>query len=269
MTQTPWLIQPTPRHSTRMRLFCLPCAGGGASFYRLWQSKLPDDIEVIPICLPGREQRLGEPAIDHIDQMVPGLEKAVLPLLDLPFAFFGYSMGGIIAHHLACHLAIQGHHTPAHLFIAALRGPDLPLSRPPVHALPSNELWQHIANYGGTPKEILESAEFRALLEPSLRADFKLVETTSSRNLQKLNCPVTVFGGTTDTSPRPGELAGWHQATNAHVTIHTYHGGHFFIQDHQNTLLSIIASEMSGKIFNPKNANEKNLASTADENVLK
>jgi surfactin synthase thioesterase subunit len=245
MANNPWFIKSIRPQTARIRLFCLPCAGGGASFYRTWQSTLSSEIEVVPVCLPGREQRLGEPAIDTIEHMITTLKNAILPLLDIPYAFFGYSMGAIIAHHLACQLAHDGSPSPAHVFIAALRSPDLPLCRSPFHSLPSDKLWQEIAKYGGTPQEILESDEFRSLLEPSLRADFRLAETTLSGHLKPLDCPITVFGGTTDPSPRPEELDGWRHATNRPVEINTYQGGHFFVKAHENALLRVIASALA------------------------
>ncbi|WP_158091264.1 thioesterase II family protein [Thalassospira mesophila] len=242
MIKSAWLAQ-TARHAdAHTRLFCFPCAGGGASFYRSWKAKLPVEIDVIPICLPGREQRTAEPAIDNIAGMIPALADAILPLLDRPFAFFGYSMGGMIAHHLACRLAGDGHPSPDHLFIAALRGPNIPLRRSPVHSLSSEALWDEIGRYGGTPQEILESAEFKSLLEPSLRADFKLAETTFSGDQQKLTSAITVFGGMSDSSPIPEELEGWREATTGPVKTHLFDGGHFFINMHDNALLSIIAN---------------------------
>ena len=58
---SPWVACPRPNPGARVRLFCLPFAGGGASVYRLWGATLPSWIEVCPIQPPGREDRYREP----------------------------------------------------------------------------------------------------------------------------------------------------------------------------------------------------------------
>jgi len=53
-----------------IRLFCFPHAGGGYAAYRSWEMRLPREIEVVPICLPGREFRFGEPPLRAIAPVV-------------------------------------------------------------------------------------------------------------------------------------------------------------------------------------------------------
>lgn len=239
-----WFVQLPGKLPTRMRLFCFPFAGGGASFYRPWRDKLPEDVEIVLVCLPGREQRFGEPVIDSIDTMVAKLFKAISPLTDIPYAFFGYSMGAIISHHLACETVAHGGLGPEHLFLSARRSPDLEPSRAPLHDLRSETFWQEVAKYGGTPKEILENEEYRGLFEAPLRADFKLSETAISSHLQSLSCPITVFGGDSDTSPVPEHLAGWRNATTGAFEQHIYAGSHFFITDHLDAVTAIVSDRL-------------------------
>ena len=62
----PWL---PPRRGTgpgRLRLFCLPYAGGGSSLFGRWQAGLPADVEVAPVILPGRDRRMREPAGERV-----------------------------------------------------------------------------------------------------------------------------------------------------------------------------------------------------------
>lgn len=241
----------------RLRLFCFPFAGGGALAYRAWLTQFPSDIDVVPVALPGREQRFGEPAIDDIATMIKALSAGLQPLMDRPFAFFGYSMGALIAHHLACHLQQKGVATPGHLFVAARRGPNGPngpdgangpggaVQHSSLHHLSSDAFWQGIASYGATPDEILENADYRALFEPSLRADFKLSETAISAGLPRLSCPITAFGGADDTNPLPDELAGWADATTGRFTSYILPGGHFFLRNAGDDMIEIVREALA------------------------
>ena len=41
-----WVVLPHPQPQARLRLFCFPYAGGGASIYRTWPKGLPSEIEI-------------------------------------------------------------------------------------------------------------------------------------------------------------------------------------------------------------------------------
>lgn len=239
MAQNVWVGQNITA-SARLRLFCFPFAGGGALAYRPWLTQFPAGIDVVPVNLPGREQRFGDPAIDDISAMVAAVAEGLKLFMDRPFAFFGYSMGALISHHLACHLQQAGMATPVHLFVAARRGPNVVGHRAMLHHLPSDDFWRGIANYGGTPSEILENAEYRALFEPGLRADFRLSETAISTGLPRLFCPITAFGGADDPNPVPDELDDWANATTGNFARHVLPGGHFFLRDAGDHIVRVV-----------------------------
>ena len=54
-------------------LYCLPCAGASASVYLRWRRQLPAWIEVLPLELPGRGMRLGEPLVEDFQTLVEQL----------------------------------------------------------------------------------------------------------------------------------------------------------------------------------------------------
>src|SRR5262245_59846619 len=80
----------------RLRLFCFPNAGGGASVFRGWQEALPF-AQVCPVQLPGRETRLGEAPFTRPEPLVQALAEGLRPALAGPFAFLGHSMGAMLA----------------------------------------------------------------------------------------------------------------------------------------------------------------------------
>ena len=95
MSQSPWIMSRQER--PKYRLFCFPYAGGGAAaIYRTWQQGLPPEVEVCPILLPGRETRFTEPAYVQVEILVQKLSEEISPYLNVPFQFFGHSMGALI-----------------------------------------------------------------------------------------------------------------------------------------------------------------------------
>src|ERR1700724_3772837 len=77
-----WLAYREVNPRARLRLFCFPYAGGGASAYRGWAPALPFDVEVCPVQLPGRESRLREPAFNRPEPLIAALAEALQAHLD-------------------------------------------------------------------------------------------------------------------------------------------------------------------------------------------
>ena len=96
-----WVALPRPAAITaKKRLFCFPFAGGGATAYRKWAGSLGPHIEVCAIQLPGRESRLLDPALDDVDALVAALLEHLPSYFDRPYAFYGHSMGALLAFEL-------------------------------------------------------------------------------------------------------------------------------------------------------------------------
>jgi surfactin synthase thioesterase subunit len=210
-----------------------------------WVERLAPSIDVCPIQLPGREDRMPEPPFVSIGPLVTALAEAIAPRLGTRYALFGCSMGALIVYELARTLARAGAPPPLKLLVAAHRAPHLRDQGPEIHRLPDARLIQAIRRLQGTPDEVLDNAELRALLLPLLRADFTVCETYGHRSGPPLDCPIVAFGGRQDAEVSRHELEAWRDHTRAEFTLRLLPGGHFFVQTARAALLSAIAEELS------------------------
>lgn len=239
----PWLriSQPNPR--ARLRLFCFPYAGGAASIYRTWHKHLPADIEVCAVQLPGRENRINEEPLADAGELVQALMPDIVPYLDRPFAFFGHSMGTVIAYELAQQLRSHGK-TPTHLFVSGRRAPHLPEPDTLLHTLTSDDafLAELQRRYNNIPAIVFEHAEMREIFTPLLRADLTLVETCECRTEPALHCPIIAFGGDADGRASSNELMAWQELTQSDFDWHLFPGGHFYLAEQAEPLLAILGT---------------------------
>lgn len=228
----PWLIRFAPRPGASLRLFCFSYAGGGAAHYRAWLGALPEDVELCAVQLPGREGRLRETPLNSIAAIVDALLPALRPEFDRPFVFFGHSMGAMLAFETARALARIGATGPQRLVLSGRRAPHLPETEVPMHRLDDEAFVAEIGRrYGGIPAEVLRHRDLLELLLPGLRADITAVETHRYTPAPALRCPLSVFGGDTDSRAPQEQLDAWRLHSEAGMRLRVFPGGHFYFGD--------------------------------------
>jgi len=237
-----WVSGRRPGRTTRLRLFCFPYAGAGASIFRTWSDALPSEVEVCPIQLPGRETRLLERPYARLSPLVQALAEALTPLLDRPFAFFGHSLGSLVSFELARRLRELYGVLPVRLIVSAGPAPQLRRRSTPVHNLPEKEFVAELRRLNGTPIELLNHAELMEIMLPLLRADFAVYETYEYSLAPALDCPITAFGGSEDRRITQADLAAWSAQTNDSFSLRMFPGDHFFVK--QPLVIGAISQEL-------------------------
>jgi medium-chain acyl-[acyl-carrier-protein] hydrolase len=241
-----WIACRKPNPHARLRLFCFPYAGTGASIFRTWPDGLPEDVEVCPVELLGRGTRLMETPFTQLAPLVQALAQALTPLLDKPFAFFGHSLGALVAFELARQLRRQSGVQPVHLFVSADRAPQIPHRDRPLHALPEGEFLLELRRLNGIPRKVLEEVELMQIMLPVLRADFAVYESYVYSTEPPLNCPISAFGGLQDYRVSRDDLEAWRDQTSVSFSLRMFPGDHFFWQTTQPLLLQVLSQELRG-----------------------
>jgi medium-chain acyl-[acyl-carrier-protein] hydrolase len=241
VTSDAWVTGSNSNSQASLRLFCFPYAGGNTSIFRAWSSQLPPNVEVCPIQLPGRASRWKETPFTHMEPLVEALAQAITPYLDLPFAFFGHSMGALISFELARYLRIQQAPQPIHLFLSGRRAPQIGDRNPLMHTLPDQDFLAELHHLNGTPRQVLENVELMELFLPILRADFSICGTYTYADQPPLNCAISVFGGLEDATEPHELLEPWRKQTCSSFALHLLPGDHFFLQTNQDLLLRTLS----------------------------
>lgn len=241
----PWIKCPQARTEPRRRLVCFPHAGGTASVYHRWGAMASHETEVWAIELPGHGTRFGEAPAQHLVTTAQTIAAALgeAGLLDLPFALFGHSMGGLLAFEVA--RAFRRSPQLQHLFASGCHMPQLDHGEPPIHALPPDDFLAVLTKrYGGIPDEILQEKELVALLLPALRADMMMVECHRHQPGPALACPITALAGLDDARATPEVLAGWRPHTAGPFELLRFPGGHFYLQTQGRELVATLEARL-------------------------
>lgn len=234
-----------PRPAAAFRLFCFPHAGGAPVAFFPWVAQFSKEIECVCLQYSGRAHRLREPSSTSVRQLVDGILQEIDDLSEKPFAFYGHSLGGIVAFELTRALRQLGRPGPRHLYIGAARPPQMASSRPPIHMLPDGDFVAAVnSRYGGIPSAIAADSGAMEMILPGLRGDFTAYETYQFRPSDPLAIPITIFGGAQDTAVAPECLQGWGQHTDAAFDIKLLPGGHFFPPASTQALIRVLESQI-------------------------
>ena len=248
MKLTPWLIRQSggPR---RVRLYCFSYSGGSAASYLPWQEDLEPDIEICAVQLPGRGARAGEKPYSSLPTLIETLAQIIAKHSasedKLPFAFFGHSLGAIVAFEVARYCKRHYFPMPRRIFVS---GCDAPQHRSPcknLHKLSDSDLIDALKDYNGTPPEILEHRELMDLVLPAIRADFSLGETYRYLPSHPLNIPITVLAGKLDEHILLEELQEWRKETTNECRVQWFEGDHFYINAEKQGVLEVLKAELA------------------------
>jgi medium-chain acyl-[acyl-carrier-protein] hydrolase len=238
-------LRMTDASRAQARLFCFPFAGGSAAVFAGWGEKLKPGIEVWAAHPRGRGRRFSEPPHRSVAEMVQDYLPVLRAHLDLPLAFYGHSLGGLLALELVRQLQTEGLPLPGHLFIGASAPPVAGLIHPAISHLPDEGFVTAVQErYSGIPESVLKESELMEIFLPALKADFSAYETFDRNCVTQVRCPVTAFAGSDDGVIAPDVMQEWCRHTEMSFDLRIISGDHFFLSTNGELVLSTIREKM-------------------------
>lgn len=223
----------TRQEGTARRLLCFHHAGAGAMAFAGWRQRVGPGVTVLPVRLPGRETRLREPLITDGRLLVEELESDLGPLLDEPHAFYGHSLGALVAYRFALHRIGIGRRPPEVLLIGACPAPHLSsrlletAARP---GLTDERLVGLLTDEESMPEQLLRRPERLRTTLATLRADLRLARGLRTTPPTALPCPLWAFAGSRDPMVSVAEIRAWQLCTASRFHLRSVPGAHFFVR---------------------------------------
>lgn len=219
-------------------IVCISHAGGGASTFMPWQQILGPRL--LAVTLPGRESRFAESPLASITDMASwvvadllrrGVEDAVL---------FGHSMGALVAYEVARRLPRSTSSTVARLVVSGCQCPAAFSADRLSEIADDDEFLQAVSEYGGLPAGLLSCEELKAYAVSVLRADLAACDRYQYIPSLALTIPVLAFAGEQDVRTSLTEVQRWNEHTTSSFDLNVFPGGHFFLAEHMEAMLSAI-----------------------------
>ena len=243
MDYTRWLGRLRDQAAGDRTIFCLPYGGGGTSTFHGWRTAAPGWLEIAPVRLPGREQRLAEP---------PGFQpadiaSAIAAQADRSYAIFGHSLGALVGFEVIRALRLLGAPQPLHFYVAAARPPDVPDPVAAAVGFGDDKFIAALIELIGAPAALRDEPELRELALPALRSDLRWLHEYAYRLEPAFAVPLTALAGADDALFGPADMLGWGRFTSSAFRLETVPGGHFFPQADAARVVGMIAASLAAE----------------------
>jgi len=224
-------------------LFCLPYAGGSAkAIYDKWGDSLHSSLKIQPIELAGRGKRIAENLYSNLEEAINDvLEQIIDEIIHNDYAFFGHSMGSILTYKVLQRIDDLKLPPPIHCFFSGRRAPHCVSRKVTTYSKMNDlELENELKELGGTPPEFFEYPELKNIFLPIIKSDFKIADTLVDKSeILVLNHDISVFIGNKEDVTKE-EANEWIRHTNKKCSIEYFDGGHFFLLNQMEAVVSRI-----------------------------
>lgn len=243
------VVRPRPVDDPLVRLVVLHHAGGSHMPYRRWARLLPAGWEACLLDAPGRGHAAHLAPARTMDELVHRLVRAIVPLVDRPFAVFGHSMGAAIGFALCVELLGRGLPLPVWLGVSAHPGPRAPGVRRAtgIDRLDADALRMALHDIGGLPTAVLADDDLWEWIEPLVRADLEAAAGWRPATGDVLPVPVTAFCGRDDPVAPRAAMRGWAAHTDRFLGVREFPGDHFYLHGAREAVVAdVVAGVTAG-----------------------
>jgi surfactin synthase thioesterase subunit len=224
-------------------LYIFPHAGGSAQYYVPFAKAFVSEIKRVAVQYPGRGGSHDLGSFTTIPDLAERTHRMLSPLDQShgKVAFFGHSMGALLAFEVARRFEVAGNPISA-LFVSASAAPG----RVGYDYIPDSDrgLLDAVSEMTGVNPEFLENEEFAAKILPTLRG-LKAISKYDCPVDATVSCPIFAFIGDDDEVATYEKAVPWSQRTTSEFSVRVFTGHHFYLEDH----LPELVGDIEGKIL--------------------
>ncbi|AEF36218.1 MULTISPECIES: thioesterase II family protein [Mycolicibacter] len=225
------------------KLYIFPHAGGSPQYYLPFSKAFTTDVKRIGVQYPGKGGNHDLGAFTSIEDLADRVCEKLAPPADECAAFFGHSMGALLAFEVARRFEANGTRIAA-LFVSAAGAPG----RAGYDNIGDSDrgLLEAVSQMTGVNPEFLENEEFAAKILPTLRG-LKAIANYDCPPEARVSCPIVAFHGDEDDVATADKVAPWAERTTAEFSARTFTapGHHFYLNDHLPELVGDIEAKLA------------------------
>lgn len=229
-------------------LLCFPFGGAGISIFNGWNDLVGDNIEVVPMALPGRERLIDEEPYTDLNLAADDFARYIVETFrGRKVALFGHCfMGSVLAYEVVKRIEEADVLKIVGLFVSAAYTPDSHREYR-LDFSDDDSFISAVEKLTGYKNDAFEIPELRELLLPSLKADFEMDMNYVNKNCKSVKTSIIAIYAEDDSFVSKDEVALWEKYTENDFSLHKVEGVHLYITDKKEDAISIIIKSLKEK----------------------
>ncbi|WP_300264871.1 alpha/beta fold hydrolase [Microbacterium sp.] len=227
-------------HEQKVPMVCFPHAGAGRLYYGRWRAAFTTSVELTVAQYPQREQKLAVPMPGSVRELAADLVEELRPVFSRPYVIWGHSMGSVVGYEVA-KIAQERFGPPLVFFSSGASSPSVSRFTRADDLATDESMKDVLRSYGGISEASLADPDFMKWFAPAIRADLRLLSTYQDTEFERLRCPLVLLEGRSDKV----QIEQWPWYAEGPVEVHEFDGGHFFIDEHRQTIAALIESRIN------------------------
>lgn len=231
---------------TKLKLFCFPFGGAGVSVFSGWEDSFDENVEVIPIQLPGRERLIDEEPYKDINKAADDFADLIKKEYSgFSVAFFGHCfLGSVLAFEVIKRLESCQEIDVKYLFVSAAYTPGSKREYG-LELEDDDKFIAGVEKLTGFKNEAFAIPELRELLLPGFKADFEMDIKYKTRENDRIGVPIRAIYAENDKFVAKSEVELWCQYTTKEFEIFKVSGEHLYICDNPKETIEIIKNTIN------------------------
>lgn len=241
MPPSTWFLR-EPSDDAEFRLLCFPYSGCGASMFRNWPERM-GPVEVLPLQLPARENRMREPHFGGYERLASDVAEGVADYLDRPYGVFGHCGGALPAFETVLRIGERGLRPPDRCFVSSQVAPqDGPYGR--FLGLDTEGLRTELLDLLSALGSDNPSEDLLELFLEVLEADLEANRRYRKEAAGQAPCPLTAIGWEGDVEVPHELMGGW--SAWAETDKQVLEGTHYTFLEAPEGLQSLLEKGLAG-----------------------
>ncbi|MCD7811943.1 MAG: thioesterase domain-containing protein [Ruminococcus sp.] len=225
-----WFAHSRTDENTEANLLLFTYAGGNATNFAQWKSKISDRVSVYPVVYAGRGKRLKEKIPNSIYEFAEQFVKENAEIFQKKFIMFSHCTGALMAYEVFRCAKKQLGVEPTGFLTSCSASPNYSLFQQDIRSMDDEGFLKLLIDTNRIDEQTAKLPNFCEYYLPILKKDFIMVQNYKVNKIEKLKCFVSTVTASQDTLVKPNQIADWQSFSETRVHAQKVVGEHFYLE---------------------------------------